>query len=124
VYRALASQPPGVVLELPAPRANTLPGMDAEDAYMSTFHWFPLVNGYSGFYPASYLARIENLRNFPDDRSLAQIHADGVRYLVLHQHFYPAAVLARIRTRLHEAGMAEIGSFPSGDTVATLYRVE
>ncbi len=124
LYRALASQPPGVVLEMPAPRVNDLPGLDAEYAYMSTFHWFPLANGYSGFYPASYLARLENLRGFPDDRSLAQIHADRVHYLVLHQHLYSAAALARIRSRLRDAGMAEIGSFPSGDVVATLYRVE
>ena len=44
---------------------TALPGDDAEYAYMSTFHWFPLVNGYSGMYPPSYLARLERLATFP-----------------------------------------------------------
>ena len=51
VYRMLAQQPRGVVAEFPVPRADALPGDEPEYAYMSTFHWFPLVNGYSGIYP-------------------------------------------------------------------------
>ena len=78
VYRILAHQPRGVVAEFPVPRADALPGDDAEYAYMSTFHWFPLVNGYSGIYPPSYLARLEQLAGFPDDRSIRQLRRDGV----------------------------------------------
>jgi hypothetical protein len=74
--------------------------------------------------PPSYLARLERLRNFPGDTSLRQIHADGVRYLIVHQHAYSEAQLSRIRTRLHDAGMAEIGSYSDGDSIATLFRVE
>jgi len=122
VYRALAAQPFGVVVELPAPRADALPGDDAEYTYMSTFHWFPLANGYSGVYPPSYLARLERLRGFPDDTSLWQLRADGVRYVIVHGNHYREAQLAQIRIRLSAAGMAEIGSFPDGNGVATLYR--
>ncbi len=124
LYRVLAAQPRGVVLEMPSPRADRLPEDDAQYTYMSGFHWFPLANGYSGVYPPSYLARLERLRDFPGDTSLRQIHADGVRYIVVHQHAYSEAELSRIRTGLHRAGMAEIGSYSDGDTVGTLFRVE
>src|SRR6185436_15280192 len=70
IYRVLAQQPPGVVAEFPAPRADALPGDDPEYAYMLTFHWFPLVNGYSGVYPRSYLARLDRLLDFPGPQAL------------------------------------------------------
>src|SRR4029079_19104244 len=73
VYRFLAMQPPGIVCELPVPQPDSLPGHDAEFAYMSTFHWFPLVNGYSGSYPPSYLWRIDRLSDFPDSASIYQL---------------------------------------------------
>ena len=44
----------------------------------------PIVNGYSGFYPASYLGRLEDLAAFPDERSIQSAARDGVRYLVVH----------------------------------------
>jgi hypothetical protein len=84
VYRVLSHQPAGVVAELPVPNGAALPGPDPRYVYCSTFHWFPLVNGYSGMYPASYLERIDRLRHFPDERSFRQLDADGVQYIVLH----------------------------------------
>jgi len=84
VYRALAQLPPGIVAELPAPHLDRLPEREAEYAYASIFHWKPLVNGYSGTYPASYLQRMERLRHFPDATSLRQLKADDVRYVILH----------------------------------------
>ena len=84
VYRLLARQPPGVVAEFPVPRASSLPFMDAQYLYCSTFHWYPLVNGYSGTYPRSYLNRIERLEDFPDRRSFLQLDADHVQYIILH----------------------------------------
>ena len=53
LYAWLAAQPRGVVAELPM-RASGLPGADPAYSYLSTFHWQPIVNGYSGFYPASH----------------------------------------------------------------------
>jgi hypothetical protein len=84
VYKLLARQPPGVVAEFPVPRLSTLPYQDARYLYCSTFHWDPLVNGYSGTYPHSYLKRIERLEEFPDERSFEQLDEDHVRYIILH----------------------------------------
>ena len=54
LYAWLAKQPRGVVAEFPMPAPDTLPGIEPRYAYMSTFHWMPIVNGYSGYYPPSY----------------------------------------------------------------------
>jgi hypothetical protein len=123
LYRALAAQPRGLVIEFPVPRADSLPGDDAQYAYMSTFHWFPLANGYSGFYPPSYLVLLDRLRGFPGDTALRQLSADRVRYVVVHQDGYSGTDLGRIRTRLAAIGMVQVGTYPDGDSVAILYRV-
>ncbi len=62
LYTWLSRQVPGVVADLPVVSSTqTLPGEDPRYAYLSTFHWLPSINGYSGFYPPSYLSRIEPL---------------------------------------------------------------
>jgi hypothetical protein len=124
IYQILAHQPRGVVAEFPVPRVDALPGDDAEYAYMSTFHWFPLVNGYSGIYPSSYLARLERLRGFPDERSLIQLRRDGVRYVIIHGSSYPGPAFAELRTRIEAAGaLVEVGAFDDTEGHAVLYRV-
>ena len=83
LYAWLSTQPRGVVAELPM-RASGLPGSDPAYSYLSTFHWMPIVNGYSGFYPASYLGRLDDLAAFPDEESINRLRRDGVRYVVVH----------------------------------------
>ena len=65
IYEILARQPRGVVAEFPAPRPSSLPGGDPGYAYMSTLHWFPLVNGYGGNYPVSVSVAVDALTGFP-----------------------------------------------------------
>lgn len=124
VYRLLARQPRGVVAEFPVPTLDRLPGRDAEYAFMSTYHWFPLVNGYSGNYPPSYLSRLERLRGFPDETSLVQLRRDGVRYVIVHRFGHTDELLTEIRTRLNAAGFfVELGAFDAADGPALLYQV-
>ena len=54
----------------------------------STAHWKPLVNGYSGFVPASYPGIADALRDFPDDRSRAELQRLGVTHVVVHLDAY------------------------------------
>ena len=103
------------------PRADALPGYEAQHAYMSTFDWYPLVNGYSGNYPPSYLNRLNQLAQFPDPRSMRQLRRDGVRYLVIHSSQYSVADLAVVRSRLADLSITELGSFDDGDGPAFLY---
>ena len=124
IYRMLARQPRGVVAEFPAPIISQLPGTDAEYAYLSTFHWFPLVNGYSGYYPPTYLERVERLVDFPSERAMNQLRRDHVHYVILHSARYPPAVLARMRSDIMRAGrLVEIAEFDAADGPAVLYRM-
>ena len=55
--------------------------------YYSTFHWQYLINGYSGFFPPSYVRLTRALRNFADQPSIDAIKSHGVRYLVIHEEY-------------------------------------
>ncbi len=90
VARWLAQQPRSVVLELPLPTADAL-HTTWDGLYMvaSTKHWQPLVNGYSGFHPRSYLRLTECLRSFPSDESIAYLRERQVDLIVIHSAFMP-----------------------------------
>jgi len=62
----------------------------------STRHWRPLLNGYSGFRPASYERSYAATRNFPADDSLIQLHELGVTHVVVHMEALGAARAAQI----------------------------
>lgn len=124
IYRLLASQPKGVLAEFPVPRSQSLPGPDAGYAYLSTFHWFPIVNGYSGMYPPSYLARLDQLIDFPDEKALAQLRGDQVRYVIVHQFGYDPETLNQLRSEIERtSAFVELGNFSDGDGQAWLYRL-
>lgn len=89
VYALLATMPPTVIAHLPLPRADALPGAEADFQYFAQYHRHRLVNGNSGFYPPSYLTLLEAAVNFPDEASLTALRAKGVEYLLVHQQHYP-----------------------------------
>jgi hypothetical protein len=82
LYEFVARLPPGVVAEFPLPEA--LPGPEPRYMYMSTFHWKPLINGYSGFYPPSYLNQLRRLQPFPDAFTVGALQRTGVSYVIVH----------------------------------------
>lgn len=88
--------------------------------YMSTFHWMPLVNGYSGFFPPSYLERLEKLATFPDSQSVAVLRNDGVSYVVVHADGYPPGAREMIVERLLQLGLRHLANFDDGFSVATV----
>jgi hypothetical protein len=121
----LAQQPPGVVAELPMPDLSALPGDDPRISFLSTFHWFPMVNGYSGFMPRSYTDRLGALVKFPDDRALERLRRDNVRYLVVHLWRYGQHDAKQIPDELKlRHGLAELKRFAGdeGETVVYSFR--
>jgi hypothetical protein len=116
----LATQPRGVVATLPMP--DDVPGSDPRVAYLSTFHWQPIVNGYSGFAPQSYLDRIYDVRGFPDEKSIERLRRDGVRYLVVQLWCYRrddrTFVLDALRLRY---GFRELGRYFDGNGDAAVF---
>jgi hypothetical protein len=85
VYQWLATQPRSVVAEVPLARADQLHSI-SDGLYMfnSTWHWQPIVNGYSGFFPRTFIELAEQTAAFPDDRSIAYLKQRGVDLLVIH----------------------------------------
>lgn len=77
LYDFLRHQPDGIVAHFPMPRGFRLPGVEPQYLFGSTFHWKPLVNGYSGYYPPSYLRRLRAVENFPDARSIVPARRTG-----------------------------------------------
>lgn len=124
VYSWLARQPRGVVAELPMPIPEALPGPDPQYMYYSTFHWHPLLNGYSGFYPRSYLNRVRALRRFPDDDAISRLQREGTRYLVVHFGAYPEEDRRPILESLVlRHGLAELARFRTTDDESMVFLV-
>ena len=100
----LAQRPATVVAELPLPTRRTIPGHDPEFAYLSTFHWHHLVNGYSGNVPPTYEALLAAAESAPFGVPVEHLRGLGVRYVVLNERYfedvpYEAAVSAMTSRR-------------------------
>ena len=119
----LARQPPAVVAEFPMPQASRLPGRDPGYAYRSTFHWMRLVNGYSGYYPPSYVQRLDAVEGFPDARALDRLRRDGVTYLIVHRGAYDAAKFILTVETLTRAGFPVVAQFGDGEDEALVFRM-
>jgi hypothetical protein len=89
VHQWLAVQPRGAVVELPMPTPEALWRDEPLYQYLSIYHWQPLVNGYSGFVPVSYVRLLEAMREFPSDESLRRLRDRGVRVALLHERLMP-----------------------------------
>jgi hypothetical protein len=85
VNRWLAAQPRSVVADVPFARADALHSI-SDGLYMlsSTWHWQPIVNGYSGFFPKTFIELALNTGGFPDDRSIDYLKRRGVDLIVIH----------------------------------------
>ena len=92
IYAWLATQPKLVTLELPTPAPHALPLHDPFYMYASTWHWQPLVNGYSGHYSTRYIDLIKDLPDLPGPKSVAALTASGVQRILLHEKLFPRGV--------------------------------
>ena len=66
----------------------------------SLWHWKPLVNGYSGYYPHDYIETVARMQGFPDDTSVEQLRSHHVRYVVVHRALYDPDVYTRLMLSL------------------------
>jgi hypothetical protein len=124
VYAWLARQPRGIVAEFPMPLPDRLPGYESRYAYMSTFHWMPLLNGYSGYYPPSYLRRLTPLATFPGPEAIDALRQAGTRYIIVHSGGYTPAERARIVEGLVlNSVLVHAGDYDDGWGEATVFRM-
>jgi hypothetical protein len=98
IYRHLPRDPATRVVEFPffGPASSQF-----HAAYMlnSTAHWYPIVNGYSGFQPASFYQHAFVLQGFPDGPSMALLHELGITHVFVHATQMSPARLELIKTR-------------------------
>ncbi len=86
--RLAALDRPGGVLYLPAlepgSTAAALSGFrQAENVYGTTAHHRVTPNGYSGYFPPSWVALSKQMRALPDAGALDRLRALGIRYVVV-----------------------------------------
>jgi hypothetical protein len=86
IYRLLASEPGKVVLaEMPFYPPHAV-FENAEYVVNSTAHWRPLMNGYSGYTPVTYVDAASLMWYFPDARAFPPMNANGVTHIMVHPH--------------------------------------
>lgn len=73
----------------------------AQWMYWQTAHWRPMVNGYSGHFPASFLELKRRLRGFPSPRGLDALAERGTRYCVVLRARTPPAAMDAVHTATH-----------------------
>jgi hypothetical protein len=123
-YAWLRQQPEGVVAELPVPREPWLGLHEGYYEYESTFHWFPLLNGYSGHYPDQYIFAIRAIVDFPSPGAIEGLRSRGVKYVLVRQRFYEPGEYRAIVTKAGaRADLAGYGPFADGPFEVRVYRV-
>jgi hypothetical protein len=122
-YNALNRLPFGPIAELPMPRPDALPGQDPEYEYLSTFHWRPMLNGYSGFYPESYLQLLETLTsNSTRGAWLDAIESAQAEYIVFHLRYASSLTDAgRVLYIKTSPKWNTLGSYPGTGEVIWLF---
>lgn len=98
IYGRLAQEADAVVVELPFPEPARV-AANARAVHASTRYWKPLLNGYSGYMPASYVRHWEAFRAFPDPSAIAALRQAGVTHIVVHVAQAPDAVAALQQVR-------------------------
>jgi hypothetical protein len=122
VYRWLATKPlHGPIVELPLGESfwEALKYM-----YFSTYHWLPLVNGASRFYPPTYTLLSAEIAALPSRESAELLNSIGVEAVIVHTDQLAPSETSRWQyAKLAEMGMQELARFES-DVVYKLLPVE
>lgn len=102
--RWLATQPPGVVVQLPLPAAdNFWPSDESKQMFQAMAHWMPMLNGYSGYMPPSYFEMLRVMERFPDPSAIDYLNARGVTYIVVRGSRYAPEVWRTLRPALENS---------------------
>jgi hypothetical protein len=84
IYTLLEDQPaPVLLVEVPFYPADAV-FENGDYVLAATAHWQPLMNGYSGFTPASYRRRAAAFWFFPDDWAIRAIVGEGATHVMVH----------------------------------------
>jgi hypothetical protein len=84
IYRLLAAEPGPVVLAEQPFYPRTASFRNSPYVLASTAHWRPLMNGYSGYTPATYQQYADAFWYFPQDWAIDAMKKAGVTHVVVH----------------------------------------
>lgn len=85
IYDVLKVQADPVVLaEFPFELTLPLVTNEIPFMYFSMWHWLPMVNGYSGFFPPGRDSLPEIVRGFPDAASIAALRMHGATHVTIN----------------------------------------
>jgi hypothetical protein len=115
VYRWLAQQPAGPVLELPMIFVSGGPLLEYQ--YMSIYHWHPTPDGFSGFFPPKHGQIVFEMGQFPSERSTSLLHGLDVRHVIIHTDRYPSSQWDAMRDALAQSDALSLVQTFGGDWV-------
>ena len=88
VFTRLAELPRAPIIEFPYFSERMDLHRHTEYMLMSTYHWQPLVNGYSDYTPPDAVDAAPKLATFPGPDAWSVISDRRARYLIVHWHIY------------------------------------
>ena len=97
--RVLATLPPGVTVEYPFPYISENVHNHTDAMLNSTYHWQPLVNGYSDIVPDDFYKIMLPINYFPDDGSFKLMAQYHVRYVLWRIDTYNAESRKTLESR-------------------------
>jgi hypothetical protein len=101
-YRLLATARPGPVVELPFFYERSDFPRHAYYMLYSTYHWQPLINGYSDHIPQDFRDMVIPMSSFPTRESFALLERRRARYVVFHLNLYDRRSREKLMQRLEQ----------------------
>jgi hypothetical protein len=102
-HRLLATLPPGAVVELPFWYIRSDFPRHSRYMLFSTYHWHPLVNGYSDHIPQWFRDEVVRISSLPTAESLQiVVNRHQARYAIFHTRYYDSRSRMRLRERLEQ----------------------
>lgn len=98
-YQRLATLPRAAVLKLQFPYKSGEFFPHARYMFWSTWHWQPIINGYSDYIPPDFREIAVPINGFPNDASLALLRERGARYVTIDWRTYSDEAAAIMRAR-------------------------
>lgn len=122
IERETASDDPLAFVPFPRERSARAYLGTSQWMYWQLRHWRPMVNGYSGFFPASFRELKKTMETFPSTPSLLALRDAGVRYAIVHRRVIeqspppdpegPVRLVQRFRDEQHALAIFELQSNP------------
>jgi hypothetical protein len=94
--------PRGALLEMPFFYRRSDYPRHAEYMLNSTYHWQPLINGYSDHIPGDFREMAVPMSSFPSAESFKLLRQRKARYVAFHWRYYDSRSADRAKERIEK----------------------